>query len=110
LILLITDANAFSVIISVRYIAPVGTRSNAGGKATHISKAVAAISHMRRNLGKFIMHIVKLFLMVPFTELENLATSGYRNGMVNTSGRTGINDITVYHSGSLIPLNPNNEK
>ena len=105
-----TEANAFSVIIWVRYIAPVGTSKREGGKATEIKMAAAAISHMRRNFGKFIMHKVKLFFMVPFTEFENLATSGYRNGRGNTSGRTGIKDTTVYHSGSFIPLMPKNEK
>jgi hypothetical protein len=108
--LLIAEAKAFSVIIWIRYIAPVGIRRTAGGNATQIAEAIAAMSHMRRNFGKLIMQSVKLFLIVSFTELLNLATSGYKNGTLKINGRSGIKETSVYHSGSLTPLNPKRAK
>ena len=51
-----------------------------------------------------------MFLIVSFTELLNLATSGYNNGTLKINGRSGIKETSVYHSGSLTPLNPKRAK
>ena len=92
-------AKDFSVTIWIRYVAPTGTMRAAGGKNMHIANATITTSHMSRKRGKFTMHKMKLFVMVPLIPLSNLASKAYTYGIVNIRGRSGSKDTTGYQSG-----------
>lgn len=74
------------------------------------AKATIRISQIRMNFGKFIMQRVILFVMVPLILFLNLAKRGYTKGYEKTTGKSGMKDTMIYHSGSLTPLIPKNAK